>query len=81
LKKEHIFEVVDEVTGEKLSVKVAVGTYGLEIKPVGYEAMEDTSRVNLDFFKGNLSVLVYQDPTNEDFTHKIPLSKNKQGDQ
>lgn len=79
------FEMVDEVTGEKLKVVVIKDCYGLNIKPEGYG--DGLSPVTLDYFSGTdaekrgpLRVLVWNDPEIEDPTHTISLDlvKNKE---
>ena len=79
--EEAAFDLVDEVTGDKLRVVVIKDGYGLNIKPEGYG--DGISPVLLDFFTsesldcGALKVIVWADPDDEEFTHCIGLNKVK----
>jgi len=63
--------LMDEMgTGDKVEVTVRKGVYGLWIE---FPDSEDGRGVMLDLFDGELSVKVWADTDNEDFTHKVPL--------
>lgn len=63
----------DEADASMSPVEMVIrkGTYGLYIE---FPDNEDQRGVLIDYFNGELSVKVWTDNENDDFTHSIPLS-------
>jgi len=74
-----VFELTDEITGNKIKVTVANTAYGLSVSPEGYGGGEYP--LLLDYFssqlpeqnKGPLRVFVWADPEEDNPSHEISL--------
>jgi len=63
--------VGEEGNGDPIEVEVVLGAYGIRIE---FAEEGNDKCVMLDYFNNKLSVKVWADNDNEDFTHEIPLS-------
>lgn len=78
VKKRVPLSLVDPQTGSRLAVTVEVEGSAIAILPAGYSTFGEPqgagSPLYLEYYQGALTLHVWADITQEDTTHRIPLS-------
>lgn len=63
----------------KTPIAVCTGIDGLTVELEGYETLTGDAPILLEYYQGELRLVVWADPDQEDHTHLINLKPNQQG--